>query len=767
VRADLVARLGKYVAIPKVSVNLADAKGWPIAEGPGPAGLVKGALSAEIRPEYPAEAVAAHVAGLVVLDGVVTKRGTIEKVTVVGGPQALRQSALDAVKQWRWKPYLDDGVAIDQETRIGIQFVMDGVSPAVQDAQVARGIDEELVVYAPVAPQVSVPLVVTPALSMPASAAEVLCQPRVVGNQRVPTESILSRLLSRRGGPYDAATVQRDVDGLREAGYFSSVRIERVGAAKCVQLVVHVVEKPGAEGPAQATRVMRFATEPQRAVLLRAQIAAQPGTEGPPAPQAKYVPGIEILSNTEGVEEFMDYISRLSQDIKRNWEPLIPDEVRAPLLKKGVVGIRFTILPDGKIASPMVLENRSGDVALDRAAWGAITSEGKFEPLPKEFHGPKLELRIGFFYNTRVPEGREGGESSPKAPSEPAARSMPGASPGAVTVREASYEKAGAAEQAEGREGAAASGEPLRVSAGQMAGNLISRPDPVYPPIAKAAHVQGAVVLRAVISKTGEVTNYAVASGPEMLRGSAIDAVKQWKYKPYLVNGMPMEVETTITVNFTFGDGTVLETLPGTGRTSDQAMLESALAQSRAGYYDAARLGLRTLLMTYPESSLVMAARLAVADSWYLEGTPAALEQAAEAYKSFLAFYPNGPEAAKARARLAQIAGTPKKIGDRVSAPAGTARRVSPGMMVRLKMDRSDPTYPAEAKAARVQGAVVLDAVISKEGKIERLKLLSGPEMLQSSALDAVKRWTFRPYLVDGAPVDLETTITVNYTFGL
>ena len=87
-----------------------------------------------------------------------------------------------------------------------------------------------------------------------------------------------------------------------------------------------------------------------------------------------------------------------------------------------------------------------------------------------------------------------------------------------------------------------------------MAGSLISRPDPVYPPIAKAAHVQGAVILHAVISKQGTIENLTAVSGPQMLQGAAMDAVRRWKYKPYLLNGDPTEVDTTITVNFTFGN---------------------------------------------------------------------------------------------------------------------------------------------------------------------------------------------------------------------
>jgi protein TonB len=83
----------------------------------------------------------------------------------------------------------------------------------------------------------------------------------------------------------------------------------------------------------------------------------------------------------------------------------------------------------------------------------------------------------------------------------------------------------------------------------------ISQPQPVYPPIARAAHVQGTVVLHALISKQGTIEQLKVISGPPMLTASAMDAVQRWRYKPYLLNGDPVEVETTINVNFTFGGG--------------------------------------------------------------------------------------------------------------------------------------------------------------------------------------------------------------------
>lgn len=90
----------------------------------------------------------------------------------------------------------------------------------------------------------------------------------------------------------------------------------------------------------------------------------------------------------------------------------------------------------------------------------------------------------------------------------------------------------------------------VRVSQGVTEGLLVRKVQPEYPPIAKQAHVQGTVVLKAVISKNGNVENVQVTSGSPLLVASAVNAVKQWKYKPYILNGSPVEVETTVSVNF-------------------------------------------------------------------------------------------------------------------------------------------------------------------------------------------------------------------------
>jgi len=99
----------------------------------------------------------------------------------------------------------------------------------------------------------------------------------------------------------------------------------------------------------------------------------------------------------------------------------------------------------------------------------------------------------------------------------------------------------------------AAPPKKVAVSSGVMAGNRIGGEMPQYPAIAKAARIQGTVVLQATISKNGTIENLRVVSGPPMLQSAAMQAVQGWRYKPYLLNGEPVEVETQVNVVFSLG----------------------------------------------------------------------------------------------------------------------------------------------------------------------------------------------------------------------
>jgi protein TonB len=131
-----------------------------------------------------------------------------------------------------------------------------------------------------------------------------------------------------------------------------------------------------------------------------------------------------------------------------------------------------------------------------------------------------------------------GGVPAPSA-AQPGTTSSPGTAPGTLST-------------------AASGGAQLplrvRVSQGVAQSFIVTKVPPVYPPDARSARIQGTVVLKALISPTGDVENLSLISGHPMLVQAAMDAVKQWKYRPYLLNGKAVTVETQITVNFTLGE---------------------------------------------------------------------------------------------------------------------------------------------------------------------------------------------------------------------
>jgi protein TonB len=96
----------------------------------------------------------------------------------------------------------------------------------------------------------------------------------------------------------------------------------------------------------------------------------------------------------------------------------------------------------------------------------------------------------------------------------------------------------------------------VRISQGVTQGMVLRKTQPAYPQMAKIARVQGAVVLAAIIGKDGTIQNlHVVSTASPLLNQAAIDAVKQWRYRPYILNGEPVEVDTTVTVNFTLSGG--------------------------------------------------------------------------------------------------------------------------------------------------------------------------------------------------------------------
>jgi TonB family protein len=220
---------------------------------------------------------------------------------------------------------------------------------------------------------------------------------------------------------------------------------------------------------------------------------------------------------------------------------------------------------------------------------------------------------------------------------------------------------------------------------------LVKATRAVYPLDAQSQGIQGQVVVKILISETGDVKSAEVLSGDPLLRKSAIDAAKKWKFKPYITNGKPVKVMAQLPFDFYFGN----------------KLMEKGVSADRS---------------TSNDKHLPEPARLAVGPSD--SGPP-----------------PNGS--------------TPTQQVKRV--------QIMPGLIQGMLVHQVAPVYPQEARRNHVQGTVILRAVISKDGRIVDLKPVSGPKDLIPAAIGGVQQWRYRPYLLAGEPVEVETLITVNF----
>jgi TonB family protein len=328
--------------------------------------------------------------------------------------------------------------------------------------------------------------------------------------------------------------------------------------------------------------------------------------------------------------------------------------------------------------------------------------------------------------------------------------------------------------------------QPVDISNGVAQGLLIKKVNPAYPPLARQARIQGTVILKVVITKAGDVINIQLVSGHPMLAPASIEAVKQWKYQPFMVNAEPVDVATTVQVNFTLADkpplGVTGDSSPGSSeprvRVSEGLMRSLRIQQIDPVYpplalqtkiegvvtmkeFVNASGDVESLQLLTGHPMLVQATIEAVKQWKYkpylLNGEPVAVESLVRV--SFALSKDNEGEGSVTDAPLPAIPDTAAPA----SGPVPTRVRVSSGVIAGLLVRKVNPEYPEDARAARIQGVVILKAEINTEGNVSSLELVSGHPLLAPAAIEAAKQWKYRPYLLNGQPVVVETQIQVNF----
>jgi TonB family protein len=254
-----------------------------------------------------------------------------------------------------------------------------------------------------------------------------------------------------------------------------------------------------------------------------------------------------------------------------------------------------------------------------------------------------------------------------------------------------------------------------------------------YPPAALRDRVQGTVSVQVKLDSTGTVNDAQVMSGPEELRKAALESVLRWHFTQDVAG-------TTRVIQIAFElpkDGAAAPASPNPANIQ-QGSIRSIRVEGLSEQASAA------LLASLP---------IHEGDEWNTE-TAQKANQAVKAFDEHLTI------------RQPSMIQTPGGAAQLDLVIATTPGRIKVGGNVQSVMivNKTPPIYPPAAKAAGVQGSVHLSAIVGTDGTVQQLTVLGGPVELVQAATDAVKQWVYRPTLLNGDPVQVETTIDVNFT---
>ena len=309
----------------------------------------------------------------------------------------------------------------------------------------------------------------------------------------------------------------------------------------------------------------------------------------------------------------------------------------------------------------------------------------------------------------------------------------------------------------------------LPVGAGVTAPVLLYKREPEYTEEARQAKYSGTVLLYIEVDPSGKATNIRVQHSLGLgLDERAIEAVRQWKFKPGYKDGNPVTVGANISVSFRLLDnpeaagvaggvgggvyrvgGEVVSGSPWVGRTLKGINVSGLSDQARADLLSQLPVHEGDTLSVESLSNVV---RVAKGFDEHLLVLPMPVG-GSEAMLAIM--LPGGP-----------APGTTAAILSAASADAAPPSRIRIGANVQQTklISQPHPVYPLEAKQARIQGVVKLNATIAKDGTMQHLEVISGHPMLIPAALDAVRQWVYQPTLLNGQPVEVQTDIDVNFT---
>ena len=287
-------------------------------------------------------------------------------------------------------------------------------------------------------------------------------------------------------------------------------------------------------------------------------------------------------------------------------------------------------------------------------------------------------------------------------------------------------------------------------------GYAVNRPPVSYPAEALRKKIEGQVVVELTFNANGDITDSRVLSGPEELRKAGLESALRGKYNINVARTLQ------VIIDFKLPPAGQRSTVPAPAPNSAPGAVPGVRGVLSVGPQLVPPSPFTGVLETINISGLEgsdlaqMQQRLQ-----QFQGRPVTgdlFNQVIQAARSVPVSVPyQGINPTSTRSNNTALVVSFSNIPIRV--------RVGGNVVASNLIQRVDPVYPDSAKDARIQGVVVLEAEISKEGKVENLRVITGHPLLIQAAIDAVKQWEYRPIMLNGAAVDVVTTVSVNFAF--
>jgi TonB family protein len=314
---------------------------------------------------------------------------------------------------------------------------------------------------------------------------------------------------------------------------------------------------------------------------------------------------------------------------------------------------------------------------------------------------------------------------------------------------------------------------------------LIKAVDPIYPEKARQAQVEGVVILEAKTDEKGNVEDARILRSIPVLDPAAIDAVKQWKYEPMVINGKPQKIVFTVTVRFVLKQGDKEKTLEKFAQgavKAEGAVKPPLLIKAVDPVYpeDARKAGVEGVVILSAKAD----ATGHVQDVMVLRSIPMLNQAAVDAVKQWayepmiinnvaqpvvftvtVRFQLDSKRKTSSSGVVGGVQGgvaggvTGKEQAEFEKGAVRAMDTIKPPALIKSV----DPVYPEKARQAQVEGLVILEVRTDEKGNVEDARVLRSIPVLDQAAIDAVKQWKYEPLLIDGKPKKVLFTVTVQF----